>query len=283
MSAVGARMTDHEFRLIREAINDSCGIWVQDSARLTLENRLARVLDALRISDYYDLYYRIKYGDGTELERAVEAVVNHETYFFREVAQLNAVVELVKDAEPASRAVRILSAGCSTGEEPYTIAMLLDNAGLLDGGTRVEIHGVDISTPALDKARIAEYTSGSFRGTEGQYLDWYFESKEGRLRLAESLRRRVSFSRQNLRDAGPLMELGMFDVILCRNVIIYFDAPNKLRVVGTLSEMLRDGGHLFMGHSESLHSITNALEMVQIREAIGYRKPMPPAGRDADR
>lgn len=266
-------MTDHEFRLIREVVNAHCGIWVPDHNKRILTSRLSRLLDAAHAERFYDYYHQMKYGDGTELERAIEAIVNNETYFFREIAQLNAVVDLVRNAS-GGRAVRILSAGCSTGEEPYTIAMLLDNAGLLGDGLRVEIHGVDISTRALDRARSAAYTSGSFRGAEGQYLDWYFKPVEGKLQLDERLRRRVSFSRQNLRESERLADLGMFDIVLCRNVIIYFDAANKLRAVQGLINVLRDGGHLFMGHSESLYSITNALEMVQVRDAIGYRKPV---------
>ncbi len=275
MSFQTIEMSEHEFRLIRDLVNSHCGIWVPDHARSSLASKLSRLLEASHLDRYYDYYHLIKYGDPHELDRAIDAIVNNESYFFRETPQLEAIVELVRNADPtAHRAVRILSAGCSTGEEPYTIAMLLDNAGLLDGPTRVEIHGVDISIQALDRARSATYTSGSFRGAEGRYLDWYFKPAAGRLQLDERLRRRVSFSRHNLRDHTHLATLGMFDIVLCRNVIIYFDTANKLRVVEGLVSVLREGGHLFMGHSESLYSITNALEMVQVKGAIGYRKPL---------
>ena len=271
-------MTEHEFRLIREVVNRHCGIWVPDQNRTILARKLSRLLEDARVERFYDYYHLMKYGNGDDLERAIEAIVNNESYFFREVAQLHALVELVRDARPnPRRAIRILSAGCSTGEEPYTIAMLLDNAGLFSAGKRVEIHGVDISARALDKARAASYTSGSFRGAEGQYLDWYFKPVGGRLQLDEHLRRRVSFSRQNLRHPEQLGTLGMFDVVLCRNVIIYFDKPNKLRTIEGLTSILREGGHIFMGHSESLYSITNALEMTQVKDAIAYRKPIEKA------
>lgn len=272
-----AEMTEHEFRLIRDAVNAYCGFWIPDTGHRMLSNKLARLLEASQVERFYDYYHLMKYGDGAELERAIEAIVNNETYFFRELAQLKAVVELVRDATVGRRSVRVLSAGCSSGEEPYTIAMLLDEAKLLEGDTRVEVHGVDISTRVLDKARTAKYTSSSFRSADGQYLDWYFKPADGVLRLDERLRRRVSFSQVNLHDTAKLATLGMFDVVLCRNVIIYFDPASKLRVVDGLINLVREGGHLFLGHSESLFSISNVLEMVQVGDAIGYRKPIATA------
>lgn len=277
MTAPSVEMTEHEFRLIREVINSYCGIWIKDQHRRLLSDKLGRMLRISHVDSYYDYYHLIKYGDGSELERAIEAIVNNETYFFRELAQLHAVRELVKDAVTGGRSVRILSAGCSSGEEPYTIAMLLDEAGLLDGDTRVEVHGIDISTRVLEKARKASYTSNSFRGTEGHYLDSYFSPQDGVMRLDEGLRRRVSFSRFNLRETEKLTALGMFDIVLCRNVIIYFDEVNKLRSIDGLIGLVREGGHMFMGHSESLIRISNALEMVQVGDAIGYRKPITTA------
>jgi chemotaxis protein methyltransferase CheR len=270
-------MSEHEFRLIREVINSYCGFWVPDNQRRLLSAKLAHMLEVSQVAGFHDYYHLIKYGDGMELERAVEAIVNNETYFFRETAQLEAVTELVRDTGTAKRSLRILSAGCSSGEEPYTIAMLLEEEGLLDGDARVEVHGVDISTRMLDKARVAKYTSNSFRGTEGRYLNRYFKPTDGVMRLDEQLRRRVSFSRLNLHDTARMTTLGMFDVILCRNVIIYFDPVSKLRSVDGLIGLVREGGHLFLGHSESLFSISNALEMVQVGNAIGYRKPITAA------
>ena len=267
-------MAEHEFRLIREVVNSYCGFWVPDNQKRLLSTKLARMLETSQVDSYYDYYHLIKYGDGSELERAIEAIVNNETYFFRELAQLRAVKELVADAHTGKRSVRILSAGCSSGEEPYTIAMLLDETGLLEGETRVEIHGIDISTRVLDKARTAKYTSNSFRGTDPRYLDRYFSPHDGIMRLDEHLRRRVSFSRFNLHETARLATLGMFDIVLCRNVIIYFDPASKLRSVDGLIGLVREGGHLFLGHSESLFSISNALEMVQVGDAIGYRKPI---------
>jgi chemotaxis protein methyltransferase CheR len=270
-------MSAHEFRLIREVINEHCGFWIPDGGERVLASKLARLQDAAQADSFHGYYQLIKYGDGRELDRAVEAIVNNETYFFREVAQLKAIVDLARNATSAKRAVRVLSAGCSTGEEPYSIAMLLDEAGVLEGDVRVEVHGIDISGRVLERARTAKYTSNSFRGAEGQYLDWYFKPAEGALKLDERLRRRVSFTQTNLLDTARLASLGMFDVVLCRNVIIYFDQGHKVRVVEALIRLVREGGHLFMGHSESLYTISNALEMVQVGDAIGYRRPVDSA------
>jgi len=274
VSATATELRMHEFRLLRDVVADYCGIYTPDEGLATFARKLAHAMQDTQAEDFTEYYHLLKYGDSSELERAVNAIVNNETYFFRELTQIEALLEIVRDAPGGARSIRILSAGCSTGEEPYTIAMLLDEAGLFDAGRRIEIHGVDISSRALEKARHAKYTSNSFRSAEGRYLDWYFKPVEGVLRLEESLRRRVSFSQVNLMDTKKLLSLGMFDVVLCRNVMIYFDTSSRLRALDGLVGVTREAGHMFVGHSESLFNVTNALEMVQVGRAIGYRKPV---------
>lgn len=272
--SVTLEMHPHEFRLLREVIAEYCGICPPDEGMPTFARKLSRAMQATQAADFTEYYHLLRYGDGRELERAVDAIVNNETYFFREIGQIEALLDIVRDAPSNARSIRILSAGCSTGEEPYTIAMLLDEAGLLDSDKRVEIHGIDISNRALEKARNAKYTSNSFRSAEGRYLDWYFKPVDGVLRLDEALRRRVSFSHVNLMDTRKMRALGLFDVVLCRNVMIYFDAESRLKALEGLVGVTREAGHLFVGHSESLFYVTNALEMVQVGRAIGYRKPV---------
>lgn len=264
----------HEFRLLRDVIADYCGIHTPDEGMSTFARKISRAMEATQAADFTEYYHLLKYGDSREIERAVDAIVNNETYFFRELGQIEALLDIVRDAPAGARSFRILSAGCSTGEEPYTIAMLLDEAGLLDKGRRIEIHGIDISGRALEKARHARYTSNSFRSAEGRYLDWYFKPADGVLRLDEALRRRVSFSQVNLMDSKKISALGMFDVVLCRNVMIYFETASRLKALDGLIDVTREAGHLFVGHSESLFNVTNALEMVQVGKAIGYRKPV---------
>ncbi|MBS3957249.1 MAG: protein-glutamate O-methyltransferase CheR [Clostridiales bacterium] len=267
-------MRPYEFRLMRQLFSEHCGIYPPEEAMPTFARKLAKAMQATQAADFTEYYHLLKYGDGLELERAVDAIVNNETYFFREIGQIEAILDIVRDAPAKARSVRILSAGCSTGEEPYTIAMLLHEAGLFDVERRVEIHGVDISSRALEKARHAKYTSNSFRSAEGRYLDWYFKPVDGVLRIDEALRRRVSFSQANLVDTRRMRSLGMFDIVLCRNVMIYFDAASRLRALDGLIGVTREAGHLFVGHSESLFNVTNTLEMVQVGKAIGYRKPV---------
>lgn len=265
------QMSAAEFQLLRDVIRNECGVHFPDDRAFLLANRLASRMQWTGCETYLDYYQLVRYRDGGETERAVEAATNNETYFFRECSQLDAVVGVVRAAD-RSRPVRVLAAGCSTGEEPYSLALLLDEAGLLSED-RVELIGVDIDRTALETAASGIYTAHSFRGTEGRYLDWYFSAVDDRrLRLDERIRRAVGFSRVNLLDGDGLASLGPFDVVLCRNVTIYFDDRSKARTIDNLTRLLAEDGLLFLGHSESLYGIATDLEVVRVGDAIGYRK-----------
>ena len=263
-------MSQQEFKLLSEFLRASSGLHFAEERLSTLARRLAPRLAATGSGTYLDYYHALKYGPPSELLRAMELATNNETYFFRESAQLRALVSLAK-AAPAGRPFRVLSAGCSSGEEPYSVAILVDRAGQLKA-SGVEILGIDISERQLEKARRARYSANSFRGTEGAYLDWYFSTDAGALVLDERLRSRVKFAHANLLDVADGGRLGKFDAILCRNVIIYFDSPTKAKVIQGFSDMLVDGGHLFLGHSESLYNVSSDFDLVHVDEAAGYRK-----------
>lgn len=274
-------MTDEEFRLIRDLICEYCGIYFEDSMKFLVERRLQPRLPALGFVSFRDYYRLIKYGRerDQEFDEIVERVTTNETYFFRERYQLRAFTdevlpEILRDRRPDSR-VRIWSAGCSTGEEPYSIAMLLNELPIAQG-VNFDIFGNDISRKVLRTARAGAYTRSSFRDIEPQYMERYFKP-EGRTHLlAESVRNRVTFGHLNLMDEKGMALINNVDVIFCRNVIIYFSAASRSRLLEMFHRKLRPGGFLLLGHSETLFNETIDFELVPLIHDIVYRKPLEP-------
>jgi chemotaxis protein methyltransferase CheR len=168
--------------------------------------------------------------------------------------------------------VSIWSAGCSSGEEPYSIVILAREAGL-EPGVDLRVYASDISHRMLRKARQGVYREASFRETETALRDKYFVEKDGLRRIADSVKEHVDFIHLNLLDRSKIALLGSMDVVLCRNVIIYFDAESKRQVIQTFFEKLRRGGHLLLGHSESLINLSTAFELRHLRNDLVYRRP----------
>jgi chemotaxis protein methyltransferase CheR len=272
-------MTDEEFRLIRDLICDYCGIYFAESFKFLVERRLQPRLPVYGVTSFRDYYRLIKYGREREREfdEIVERVTTNETYFFRESYQLKAFTDEILPVVVAQRGrterLRIWSAGCSTGEEPYTIAMLLGETAAVQG-MAFEIFGNDISRKVLRTARAGVYTQASFRTTAPEMMDRYFV-KEGRAhRLVDKVRNAVSFGHLNLMDTNALALISNVDIIFCRNVMIYFDAASRARLVDTFHRKLRPGGFLLLGHSESLINESTAFELAPLKNDMVYRKPL---------
>ncbi|ACM20520.1 protein glutamate methyltransferase CheR associated with MCPs of class 40H [Geotalea daltonii FRC-32] len=278
------QMTDEEFRLIRDLIYTHCGLYFDNDSKYLLEKRLGRRLSQHQIKEFRDYYHLLKYDRNRdqELSDIMDVLTTNETYFFREAFQLKAftseiVPELMAAKEKkGDRSLRIWSAGCSTGEEPYTIAMLLLELGVLKDW-RVEIVGTDISQRVLHQARKATYGKTSFRSTDETYINRFFQEQDGLCKINDEVRELVTISHLNLFDHNRLALLGKMDVIFCRNVIIYFDQIAKKKVVESFYKVLRDGGYLLLGHSESLMNISTAFALKHLKNDMVYQKP-PTAG-----
>ena len=274
------QMTDEEFRLIRDIIYSHCGLYFDNDSRYLLEKRLGRRLPLHQLSGYKDYYHFLKYNRGKELELSdiMDVLTTNETYFFREAFQLKAFTdeilpELMAEKEKrGERSLRIWSAGCSTGEEPYTIAMLLLELGCCKGW-RVEIIGTDISHRVLQHARKAVYGKSAFRATDDAYIGRFFQAQDGSFKIADEVKELVTISHLNLFDQNRLALFGKMDVIFCRNVIIYFDQIAKKKVIEVFYRALREGGHLLLGHSESLMNISTAFALRHLRNDMVYQKP----------
>ncbi len=274
-------MTNEEFRLLRDFIYHHCGLYFSEENKYLIEKRLSKQVRTHKLKNFKDYYYLLRYGKNREEEvsAAIDLLTTNETYFFREESQLKTfareiVPEIVsRKKKEGVRTLRIWSAGCSTGEEPYTLAMLLLEAPELRGWD-IDIIGTDISQRVLQVARKGVYGASSFRTTDARYMKRYFNEVDGKYRIADEVKSLVSISHLNLFDDSRVALLGTLDAIFCRNVIIYFDLPAKKKVVESFNSRLRPEGFLLLGHSESLMNISNQFVLRHFTHDMVYQRPL---------
>jgi len=273
-------LPDDVFRLLRDLVHTYCGIYFDDGSKFLIERRLARRLEERQVRTFEEYYHFLRYDRKRDEELAVlvDNLTTNETYFFRESPQLRAFAEeLLPELRTTladRKSLRIWSAGCSTGEEPYTIAMLLLESGDWWRDWQVEILGSDINQRVLHTARKGVYKKTSHRVSTPEMMKKYFvEEGKGDYRIIDAVRELVSFSYVNLLDPFKTSLINNMDVIFCRNVIIYFDRDAKKKVIESFHDKLRDGGHLLLGHSESLINISNAFVLRTLKNDMVYQKP----------
>jgi chemotaxis protein methyltransferase CheR len=263
-------LTDAEFVPMRDMIYRHTGIFLSAAKKALLVGRLARRLRALDMDSFtqYFQYVRAR-TDPLELNRLIEAICTHETHFFREPRQFEYIErhlipewERLADSGARPRSVRVWTAGCSSGEEPYSVAMSLLGRLGTSRGWRIEILATDISTRVLERAETAVWPIAKAAEIPTAYLRAFMmkgmRSREGLMKAGPVLRSVVRFARHNLSDAEQPID-GVFDLILCRNVLIYFDAESRRRAIQRLISRLAPDGRLFLGHSESLNGVTSQL------------------------
>jgi chemotaxis protein methyltransferase CheR len=277
-------LTPEEFGLFRDWIHAHSGIFLEeskmDSLRISLVTRATR-FDFTDYRPYFDLLSR----DEEEFKELMNLVTINETSFFRFPAQFDAfrdvVIPQLIESRPkdADKHFRVWSAGCSTGEEPYTIAMTLLDSALETLGYTSSVLGTDVSTQALNRAREAVYPPRSTTGVSKQVLQRWFEAVKSGHRPIERVRRLCDFHYHNLiKEPYPPAFMSNWDVIFCRNVTIYFRLESTKRVVSNFYDALNPGGYLFIGHSETLTSVSDRFEPVEIGGVFLYRKPMTKRG-----
>ena len=280
-----ALLGDAQYRMLCNRVRDYCGLNFRDDSRYLVEKRVAKRMECTGAPSVASYLYELRRSapGSDELAELVDELTTNETYFFRELDQLRALIsEIVPDRRLGAedRPVHIWSAGCSTGEEPYTIAMLALEAGLVPGRD-LRIYASDISPSVLKAARRGVYRRASFRETPDAMRDKYFIEKGGGFQILDDVKKLVDFIQLNLLDASKIGLLGRMDVILCRNVIIYFDQETKERVIRTFYDHLEPGGYLLLGHSESLVTLSSAFELCHLRRDLVYRRPGPGEERTA--
>ena len=258
LNDAGPALDLKDFRLLRDLVNRFCGIYFADDSAYIVARRLRERLRDLGLESFPEYYRYLKYHPkaDAELEAAAEVLTTNETYFFREAYQLRAFTEevlpVVRSRALARGAKRldVWSAGCSSGEEVYTVAMLIDATGMFDDWD-VRVFGNDISRRVLRKARGATYTSASFRAMIPEYERYFIDTEEGR-QVHPRIRSMCHFGHLNLMNQRRAAIVGRVDVAFCRNVLIYFDDASRRKVLDTIYQRLHRGGYLLLGHSESL-------------------------------
>jgi len=275
-----------EFLLLRDLIYEHAGLSFDADAMFLFDRRLGERVEALGLrgfSDYYK-YLRFNARGPAELEEAVERLTTKETYFFRQEYQLrsfaNELLPRLATANADSKRLCIWSAGCSTGEEVYTLAMLVRESALFESW-EVRIIGSDICKSNVATARRGVYQASSFRTTSDTLRARYFREEEDGMHVVDRVKQLCHFGQLNLLDGGRASVVGRVDAIFCRNVLIYFDLRSRRRVIDILLERLLPGGYLLLGHSESLLNLSTAFELVHLREDLVYRKPLMPERWDS--
>lgn len=275
LALTGRSITDKDFHAFQKLIQERAGIFLSDAKKALLVGRLNKRLRALGFNTYGDYYnYLCEPGHEDELTQMLDCICTNETRFFREPQHfeyLESTVfprwEMAAARGKRQKNIRVWSCACSTGEEPYSLAMVLLKRFQASLGWSVEVVASDLSTFALERAMAGVWPIEKARDIPEKYLKPFMlkgvRSQEGFMTAGELLRNTIRFAYQNLNDDRYHIK-GSFDLIFCRNVLIYFAPAEKARVINRLAAKLETGGHLFLGHSESLEC-----------ERYGLRRAVP--------
>lgn len=264
-------MNSQDFEFVSQLLRKRAGIVLTGDKMYLLESRLAPLARKEGLPSIDDLIHVVRARrDERLINQVVDVMTTNETFFFRDKTPFEhlkeAIFPVLAQARRGSR-IRIWCAASSTGQEPYSIAMILDQNPALTGGVPVEIIATDISDRCLERARQGLFTQFEVqRGLPVQMLMHYFTQQDDHWRISERLRQMVSFRKLNLMD--PAYNLGRFDVVFCRNVLIYFDVPTKAEVLDRIAGSMNPGGFMLMGAAESIAGMTQSFDVTQDRRGL---------------
>jgi chemotaxis protein methyltransferase CheR len=271
-------MSSRDLEVLQAICLNVTGFVLRDDFKAAAERKLSPLVLRMGFREF-EAYLGVLASEAHDSEpvtSALHALMPHETYFFRDAAQLeflrdHVVPQALRHKEPMSP-LRVWSAGCSTGEEAYTLSMVLQGSpGLTDG---CEIVGTDFSHAVLEVARRAEFSPAAVRELRTQAQALFFESlPDGRVRVASEHRNAVHFERVNLIEPEAVENLPLFDVIVCRNVLMYMPRSLRLKVLHSLYGRLKRGGFLLTGHAETFFGEATPFELVAVEGALAYRRP----------
>lgn len=276
------KITIQEQKAFSQLILDKTGIFYDKDKTYLIESKLQPLLKKHRLSSFSELYDKIILDKTRYFERElVETVTNNETLFFRDTAPFNLlqykiIPDLIdqKMKEPLNgkkKSIKIWSAGCSTGQEVYSIAIILNELFLSPITFDISILGTDISNMALKSARKGEYSELEVsRGVPEKFLQKYFYKKNNLYIVNDNLKEYVSFKQLNL--LAPFFALGSFDIVFCRNVAIYFTLKERKKLFKKIADIIKPGGYLIIGSSENIKSLLPGLEAKKYLKTLCYRR-----------
>lgn len=279
--SIGAKivMSDKQFEALRKVIYERSGIHFPDGKKYVLESRLAARLGELEMDDFdqYTAFLTMGPYQTEEFQEMFDRITINETSFFRNEPQLDVfekrILPELLEARRSTKRLRIWSAACSSGEEPYTLAILLHRSlGVRLADWRIEILGTDISERVLEIAESGKYTDYALRTTPAPIRQRYFRQEPGYWIVNDSIKSMVHFETHNLKDRYGAKRFGTWDVIFCRNVMIYFDDQMKSQLLRSFSDQLADDGTLFIGHSETIRADEGVFAPLSLPQGFCYRK-----------
>lgn len=275
----GAALTEEEFARLSEFLYRRTGMVFGESKRYYVQRRVDDRMTATGAGSFASYFARLRSDLNGEVEQFVNAFTVNETYFYREDHQLSCLTADILPERVRTRrrsdAIRIWSVPCSTGEEPYSVAMWLLEGWAQVDTYDIEIIGSDIDTRALEAAQAGIYGKRALMRLSPKLVARYFvQLDDERWQILEDLRGSVRFAPANLVDAAETRAFGQFDVIFCRNVLIYFDDTSRRLAAENLYENLAPGGFICLGHTESMSRISPLFEVRRFADAIVYQRPM---------
>ena len=281
MFVAGAEINEEELEVFSQLLEESCGLSLGKEKAYLFDSRLAQLMFELECDSFSELYQAIKDPTSPKiLERVIDLMTTQETMWFRDRApwtelETRVLPELAKRAKSQGRRLRAWSCACSTGQEPYSLAMLLNESPLLDTkqlcvGNDAEIVASDVSGAALEVAQRASYgRMAMHRGNlSTARRERYFSREKNTWKLEKQMSRLVQFKKFNLKDS--FSKLGFFDLILCRNVLVYFSREFRKAVLAGLAKLLRPGAYLFLGAGEGIYGDSELFEVVEGDDCIYY-------------
>ena len=275
MQSHGGAPPNRALLLIRDLIQERTGVYFDDNNLELMNGKISDLMAEQGLDSPFDYYYLLKYGEASsgEWTKLLDAISVRETYLWREVDQIHALVKALMPCLAAgpSKSLKIWSAACANGDEAITIAIALDMAGWFDR-LAIEIHASDMSAAAIDAAQRGVYRERSFRRLPAELRDRYFKSVSGGWEIVPNIRKRITWHRANVTNRDEIQVLAHSHVIFCRNVFIYFSEQTIRTVVQTFAECMTSPGYLFVGAAESLLRITNRFQLQQIEGAFVYVK-----------
>lgn len=268
-----------DFDKLCKYIYRKAGISINVSKYNSLSRKLDQMFNEKNYEDFRNFYHDLRFKPDLHLlQDLINIVTVNETYFYRENHQFEILMKKtlydIDKEKPNDRALRILCAPCSTGEEPYSIALHLLNEGKLINKRDVEIIGIDIDNSVIQKAMTGKYLKRSVQFIPPKLLREYFTQDGLYYHIADFLKEAINFQVVNVMDKSQLTSLGKFDVIFSRNMLIYFDDASKREVVLNFYDMLKKNGYLFLGHADNINRTSSLFKTVKVGDSLMYKKEL---------